>query len=78
LRWVELMRRWMRSNSGEVIADGVGHREGLIFVVVQAVCPKHGFGAAEAAQLPLAGDEDVHEGTGLGSGWLVAADVFGG
>jgi hypothetical protein len=45
--------------------------------VLVVVCPKLGFGGAEAALEPLAVDEVVDEGAGFGGGGAVALVVFG-
>ena len=44
--------------------------------VLVVVCPKLGFGGAEAALEPLAVDEVVDEGAGFGGGGMVALVVF--
>jgi hypothetical protein len=45
--------------------------------VLVVVCPKLGFGGAEAALEPLAVDEVVDEGAGFGGGGMVALVVLG-
>jgi hypothetical protein len=57
-----------------------GLTEGIFVIglkgVLVVVCPKLGFGGAEAPLEPLAVDEVVDEGAGFGGGGLVALVVF--
>ena len=65
--------------AGVVVRAGLAERVFLRLVVdvVLLVVPHLGFGGVEAAEEPLAADEVVEEGTGLGGGGEVVVVVLG-
>ena len=91
LELFELLEGALAGTAGAVeapleLAEGLGLMaggltEGIFVIglegVVVVVCPKLGFGGAEAALEPLAVDEVVDEGAGFGGGGAVALVVLG-